>query len=42
MREEISTTDARQGVTPHMTRWVVRIGTPLAIVALAIAWYFTS
>ena len=42
MRQEIGTTEARQGVTPHVTRWVLQIGTSLAIVALALAWYFTS
>jgi hypothetical protein len=42
MRQEIPTTEARQGVTPHVTRWVLHIGTGLAIVALALAWYFSS
>ena len=42
MREEITTHEARQGVTPHVTRWVLRFSTGLAVVALALAWYFSS
>jgi hypothetical protein len=42
MRQEIPTTEARQGVTPHVVRWVLRISTGLAVVALGLAWYFSS
>jgi hypothetical protein len=42
MRQEINTSDARQGVTPHVGRWVLHIDTGLAVVALALAWYFSS
>ena len=42
MREELNTTEARQGVTPHVGRWVLRISTGLAIVAVALVWYFVS
>jgi hypothetical protein len=42
MRQEISAREARQGVTPHVVRWVLRISTGLAAVALALAWYFSS
>ena len=38
---EFNTTEARQGVTPHIVRWVLRISTGLAVVALAVAWYFS-
>jgi hypothetical protein len=34
--EHISTTDARAGSTPHMTRYILGWGTGLVIVAFAI------
>jgi hypothetical protein len=40
MPKQINTTAARQGVTPHVTRYVLSIGLTLAIVGMAIAWYF--
>jgi len=42
MRQEIPTIEARQGVTPHVVRWVLRISTGLAVVALDLAWSFSS
>jgi hypothetical protein len=41
MRQEIDTEGVRQGATHHNVRWVLRISTGLAILALAIAWYFS-
>jgi hypothetical protein len=35
-QEHITTTEARAGATPHMTRYVLFIGTGLVIVAFAI------
>ncbi len=36
-----SETQARQGTTPHMTRYVLGIGLPLAIVAfIVVAMFF--
>jgi hypothetical protein len=34
-----STTQARQGVTGHNVRYVLFVGTALAIVALGILWF---
>ena len=34
--EHVTTTEARAGATPHMTRYVLVIGTGLTIVAFAI------
>jgi len=34
--EHLSTTEARAGVTPHMTRYVLFIGTGLVVVIFAI------
>ena len=34
--QHISTTDARGGVTPHMTRYALGIGLALVIVAFAV------
>ena len=34
--EHVTTTEARAGATPHMTRYVLAIGTGLTIVAFAI------
>ena len=36
--EDLSVTDARQGQTTGHMRWVLRIGTVLAVVALAVVW----
>jgi hypothetical protein len=36
MRKKIGTTEARQGETPHIVRYVLVISTVAAIVALAI------
>ena len=35
-QEHVTTTEARAGATPHMTRYVLLIGTGLVIVAFAI------
>ena len=35
-QEHVTTTEARAGATPHMTRYVLGIGTGLVIVAFAI------
>jgi hypothetical protein len=35
-REHVTTTEARAGATPHMTRYVLFIGTGLVIVLFAI------
>jgi len=35
-QEHLTTTEARAGVTPHVTRYVLVIGTGLVIVAFAI------
>jgi hypothetical protein len=35
-REQISTTDARAGSTPHMTRYILVFGTLLVIAALTV------
>ena len=35
---ELTTTEARQGVTPHMTRHILRWGMIGAIIALFAAW----
>ena len=35
-REHVTTTEARAGATPHMTRYVLFIGTGLVIVIFAI------
>lgn len=34
--EHVTTTEARAGATPHMTRYVLGIGTALTILAFAI------
>ena len=34
--EHVTTTEARAGATPHMTRYVLAIGTGLTILAFAI------
>jgi hypothetical protein len=34
-QEHVTTTEARAGATPHMTRYVLAIGTALTIVAFA-------
>lgn len=35
-REHVTTTEARAGATPHMTRYVLFIGTGLVVVVFAI------
>jgi hypothetical protein len=35
-REHVTTTEARAGATPHMTRYVLFIGTGLVVVIFAI------
>ncbi len=35
-REHVTTTEARAGATPHMTRYVLVIGTGLVIILFAI------
>ncbi|MEO5612699.1 MAG: hypothetical protein ABIT68_08070 [Sphingomicrobium sp.] len=35
-QEHLTTTEARAGSTPHMTRYILGIGTGLVIVAFAI------
>ena len=35
-QEHLTTTEARAGATPHMTRYVLFIGTGLVVVAFAI------
>ena len=34
--EHVTTTEARAGTTPHMTRWVLSIGLLLVIVLFAV------
>ena len=34
-----TTTQARQGVTGHNVRYVLTVGTALAIAALAVVWF---
>jgi hypothetical protein len=36
----LSTTQARQGITPHVTRHVLVLGPALAVVAFALIYYF--
>ena len=36
--ERVTTTEARQGITPHMTRYVLGYGLAGVIVVLAIAY----
>jgi hypothetical protein len=38
----ITGTEARQGQTMNMTRWVLIFGMILVIIAFALAWMFTS
>ncbi|MEO8175230.1 MAG: hypothetical protein ABI626_01050 [Sphingomicrobium sp.] len=40
--EHLTTTEARAGATPHMTRYVLFIGTGLVIVAFAIIVFVAS
>ena len=35
-REHVTTTEARAGATPHMTRYVLVIGTGLVIILFAV------
>ena len=38
--EQITTTEARAGYTPHMTRYVLGVGLALVVVAFAIIYVF--
>ena len=38
--EQITTTEARAGATPHMTRYVLGVGLALVVVAFAIIYVF--
>jgi hypothetical protein len=38
--EQITTTEARAGSTPHMTRYVLGVGLALVVVAFAIIYVF--
>ena len=38
--EQITTTEARAGATPHMTRYVLGVGLALVVVAFAIIYLF--
>lgn len=40
MQHDISKTDARQGVTPHMTRYVLSYGLILVILSLIVVYAF--
>ena len=40
--EHVTTTEARAGATPHMTRYVLVAGTALVIVAFAILFFIGS
>ena len=37
-QEQVTTTEARAGATPHMTRYVLGVGLVLVIVAFAIIY----
>jgi hypothetical protein len=38
MQQDISKTEARQGATPHMTRYVLAGGLVLVVIAFVIAY----
>jgi hypothetical protein len=38
--EQVTTTEARAGYTPHMTRYVLGVGLALVVVAFAIIYLF--
>ena len=40
--EQITTTEARAGATPHMTRYVLGVGLALVVVAFAISYLFAA
>jgi hypothetical protein len=40
--EQITTTEARAGSTPHMTRYVLGVGLALVVVAFAIIYLFAA
>jgi len=40
--EQVTTTEARAGATPHMTRYVLTIGLGLVVVAFAIIYLFSA
>ena len=40
--EQITTTEARAGSTPHVTRYVLGVGLALVVVAFAIIFLFAA
>lgn len=38
--EQITTTEARAGYTPHMTRYVLGVGLALVVVVFALIYFF--
>jgi len=40
--EHLTTTEARQGATPHMTRYVLIFGTALVVVIFAVLFFIGS
>ena len=40
--DQITTTEARAGATPHMTRYVLGVGLALVVVAFAIIYLFAA
>ena len=40
--EHVTTTEARQGATPHMTRYVLGVGLALVVVLFAIIYVFAA
>ena len=38
--EQVTTTEARAGSTPHMTRYVLGYGLALVVVAFAVIYFF--
>ena len=38
--EQVTTTEARAGYTPHMTRYVLGVGLALVVVAFAVIYFF--
>jgi hypothetical protein len=40
--EHLTTTEARQGATPHMTRYVLGVGLALVVVLFAIIYAFAA
>ena len=40
--EQVTTTEARAGYTPHMTRYVLGIGLVLVIIFFAVIYFFSA